>query len=336
MSFAARGIPIHTRSLSTTLREAPADDASFSAYVLDLRKRGAVPVGGDIQGPGIIHHMLLDGLVDRSARRYRSIEARMPTVAFEPAPGTRGESCRDRIGNVLGLAGLPLDDDYARGVGTEIGGVLGCSHVLTLAQLMGPSIRWGLDVDERSADTAPRGDGERIFRRDVTVDGFVEGDNLLLVAQLNDLHFRAAAVCESAPDLLGAQTEVRVQGTLSLQGMQISDVFIEERRRTLETLDSAPWRPRPDRTAFVEGERLSAGISSRLVQAFGTPGDDRPLLDTLLMLAPATIQCLASYRDSWTQLGGSKLAETGGHADSCYMWRTGGALQARRNTDQTD
>ena len=42
----------------------PAPDVAFAAYVLDLRKRGFAPVGGDLQGTGIIHHMRLDGSID--------------------------------------------------------------------------------------------------------------------------------------------------------------------------------------------------------------------------------------------------------------------------------
>jgi len=330
MSFAASGIPIHTRSLSVTLRQAAGEDVDFSAYVLDLRKRGVVPVGGDLQGPGIIHHMLLEGTVDAAVPAYRTITSSMPTVAFEPSPGTGGESCRDLIANVPGLVGTPLGDGYPRAVGAEIGGIRGCSHVLTLAQLLGPTIVSALRARSERGGTAPREKGERWFRRDVTVDGYVEDDALHLLAQLNDLHLGATASSRVAPDLLAGQTEIRVQGTLSLGDMRMAGVLIEERHRTVETLDSAPWRRRPDRTPLLEGATLASGISARLLRAFGDPGVDRPLLDTLLMLAPATIQCLASYRDSWTQLGTSKLAETGGHADSCYMWRTGGALLLRR------
>ncbi|MDG2307239.1 MAG: DUF2889 domain-containing protein [Candidatus Binatia bacterium] len=330
MTFSARGIPIHTRSLSTTLREGAGGAVAFDGYVLDLRKRGAVPVGGYIQGPGIIHHMQLSGTVDRTVPAYREIEAQMPSVAFEASPGTGGESCRDRIGNVAGLIGLPLGDGYPRAIGREIGGVLGCSHILTLAQLLGPTIVWGLERDAERAGGSGRPSGERFFRRDVTVDGYVDGDELRLLAQLNDLHLRPEAECEQTTDRLAEQVEVRVQATLSLAGMAVSGVLVEERRRTLADLETAPWRPRPERAALLDGGSFARGISGHILRGFGPGGNDRPVLDTFLMLAPATIQCLASYRDTWTKLGGSKLAESGGHADSCYMWRERGALQKRR------
>jgi hypothetical protein len=83
MPLSAAGNPLHTRSLSVTLSEAAAPEVAFAAYVLDLRKRGFAPVGGDLQGPGIIHHMRLDGRLDRTAARVTAIDAEMPNVAFE-------------------------------------------------------------------------------------------------------------------------------------------------------------------------------------------------------------------------------------------------------------
>ena len=326
MSITSSGLPIHTRSLSVTVRHASPDEAAFDGYVLDLRKRGVIPVAGDLQSTGIIHHMGLEGSVDRLHRSYRRVEARMPTVAFEASKRTGGESCRDRIGRVAGLSAVSLDASHARAVGAEIGGVQGCSHILTLAQLCGPTIAWALDAQPEDTPDP----GERIFRRDVTVDGFVEGDVLSLLAQLNDVHLNPARSCTLTTDRLAGQTEVRVRADLSLSTMKASNVLLEVRRRSIETLETAPWVDRPERAALLHGQSFASGISARLVDGFGNPGPDRPILDALLMLAPATIQCLASYRDSWTQLGQSKLAETGGHANSCYMWRTDGALQERR------
>src|SRR5262245_50873996 len=119
MQIDARGVPIHTRTLSVTLRADEEPLVAFEGYVLDLRKRGFVPVGGDLQGTGIIHHMLLSGMIDRDARQIRSIHAEMPRVAFEATPATGGESCRDLVGRVDSLAGVPLDATYSRRIGAE-------------------------------------------------------------------------------------------------------------------------------------------------------------------------------------------------------------------------
>jgi len=332
MQLHARGLPLHTRTLSVTLSAASADAVAFEGYVLDLRKRGCVPVAGDLQGTGIIHHMQLAGELDPTARTITRIAARMPTVAFEASFASQGESCRDLAGRVEHLAGVRIDDAWARSLGSEIGGPRGCSHVLTLAQLLGPSAAWGLDEDARILASPPRPAGERIFRRDLIVDGYELPDALYLTLQLNDLHFAPVAPGAAAADRFAAQLEVRAAALLTMPEMSTLELAIAERRRTSSILETAPWRSREDRATPLVGATLRSGISARLLQQFADVREDRPLLDALLMLAPATVQCLASYVDTWTQVpwmraGGS---ETGGFPDSCWMWRRDGALGRKR------
>ena len=47
------GHPLHTRSLSVALVQRSDGKLDVRAAIIDLRKRGVVPVGGDIQGPGL-------------------------------------------------------------------------------------------------------------------------------------------------------------------------------------------------------------------------------------------------------------------------------------------
>jgi hypothetical protein len=333
MQLEARGLPIHTRTLSVTLLAGSAGEVAVAAYVLDLRKRGVVPVAGDLQGTGIIHHMQIDGTIDPATRTLTQVTARMPTVAFEASVASAGESCRDLVGRVDQLGGTPLEDGYARRLGTEIGGPRGCSHVLTLAQLIGPTAAWALDEDQRLHATTPaRRAGERIFRRDVSVDGYEADGALYLTLQMNDLHFSPIADGAAASDRFAGQLEVRVAARLTMPEMTLVEIAIGERRRTAKALESARWRARDDRAAPLVGASLRSGISSALIRQFKDPGDDRPLLDALLMLAPATIQCMASFIDTWTQVPWMSAAgsETGGYPDSCYMWRRDGALGRKR------
>lgn len=333
MQLEARGLPIHTRTLSVTLIATATEAIELSAYVLDLRKRGCVPVAGDLQGTGIIHHMQLAGTVDPRTRTLSSVGVRMPTVAFEASSASGGESCRDLVGRVDALAGASLDDGWIRRLGGEIGGPRGCSHVLTLAQLAGPTTVWALDQDRRLNGDAPRWRaGERLFRRDVVVDGYELEGELYLTLQMNDLHFAPIADGAPAVDRFGAQLEMRAAARLSMGAMELSACTIAERRRTAAELDTAAWRDRPDRSTPLVGASLRSGISAALLRQFGEPGEDRPLLDALLMLAPATVQCMASFIDTWTKVpwmaaGGN---ETGGYPDSCYMWRRDGALGKKR------
>lgn len=333
MQLDSRGIPSHTRTLSVTLRQGDAGRVDFSAYVLDLRKRGFVPVGGDIQGPGIIHHMTLNGTVDRDAGRIETIHGAMPTIAFEANAATGGESCRDRIGRVDGLAGTPLDGGYARRVGSEIGGVFGCSHVLTLGQLLGPTSAWALEQDRKhNGDGSVWTRGERIFRRDIVVDGNDLDGSLAMSALLTDLHIRPGGPRAEAAARFGRQLELRLGIRIDLAQMRIVEASLSERSRGATDLESAPWRDRPDRADALAGLSLRSGVTREVLGRFGGDKHDRPLLDLVLMIAPATLQCVASFIDTYTRTGGAgrAAAETGGFPDSCYMWRSDGALQARR------
>lgn len=333
MQLAARGVPIHTRTLSVTLRAAPDGKLAFDGYVLDLRKRGFVPVAGDLQGTGIIHHMLLEGSVDRAARTVERMSARMPTVAFEASAASAGESCRDLVGRVDALAGTPLDGGWAKRLGVEIGGPRGCSHVLTLAQLVGPTVAWAIDQDERlHGSSYARRTGERIFRRDVVIDGYEDAGDLYLTLQANDLLLAPAAADAPASDRFAAQLELRAQCRLGVPMMDVAELALEERRRTSADFETAVWCERSDRTTPIVGASLRSGISSLLLRQFSDAGDDRPLLDALLMLAPATVQCMASFIDTWTQVPWMRGdgSETGGYPDSCYMWRRDGALGKKR------
>ena len=325
--------PIHTRSLSVTLTHGTAERVDFAAYIIDLRKVGFAPVGGDLQGPGIIHHMRLDGSVDRAARRIESIAAQMPTVAFEAVPATGGDSCRDLIGRVDHLAGLPLDGGAARTVGAEIGGPRGCSHILTLAHLLVPTLAWGLAEDDRlQGAAAVRRPGERLFRRDVTIDGSeLAPGELELTAQLNDLHFAPAAALAVPFDRFAAQREIAITGRVAMYDLLLRDLAARERVRSAAELRSAEWQDRHASVAAFDGRSLRAGISAAVLEQFADPGDFAPLRDALLMLAPALIQCFAAL-DLWAMMSpdSASAAETGGLPDSCYMWRRGGPLTARR------
>jgi len=334
MPLSATGHPLHTRSLSVALMADEPPRVAFAAYVLDLRKRGFAPVGGDLQGTGIIHHMRLDGVIDRATGRIERISAQMPAIAFEASAATGGESCRDLIGRVDHLAGTVLDDAYARGVGAEIGGTRGCSHILTLAHLLGPTARWAFAVDERlHGASAARRAGERIFRRDVTIDGYEPAfGEIALTLQLNDVHFAPAPALAEPMQRFGAQTEITASAAVRMMDLTVQGVSVHERRRTASTFASADWQARDDAAAPLTGQSLRAGVSGRLLAHFADPGDDAPLRDALLQLAPAIIQCFAAL-DIWAmRQDGNAVAETGGLPDSCYMWRRDGALVKTRRT----
>ncbi len=340
MSFVrldVRGHPLHTRALSVSLVARADAKLDLHAYVLDLRKRGFVPVGGDLQSSGIVHHMRLDGVVDPATATLESVTAAQPNVAFEPAAATEGESCRDPIGRVAALAGMQFDASWAKQIGNEIGGPRGCSHILTLAQLLGSTVAWALAREHELHGAPPRRlPGERVFRRDLIVDGHEPADGRMeLAAQLIDLHFAPAPARAKSMDRFAAELELRLLAELEFPMMVVERLSAAERCRDADSLERAVWRDRSDRVADLVGLRLAQGISGELLRRFADAAADRPLLDVLLMLAPTLVQCAAAVSDPWAVAAQRErwFVGLGGAPDSCYMWRSGGALDRARKAE---
>jgi len=85
------GEPMHTRAQSVcVVRRADGLLEAFGS-LLDLRTRGFLPVGGSMQGMGIIHHMELGWVIDPTVGLVREWRPAQPTVAFEATPETAGE-----------------------------------------------------------------------------------------------------------------------------------------------------------------------------------------------------------------------------------------------------
>jgi DUF2889 family protein len=332
MDLDVTGHPLHSRAFTVVLVERADGRLDLQASILDLRKRGFVPVAGDLQGPGIVHHMQLAGIVDPTVPRLDTVAAAQPNVAFEPSAVTGGESCRDPIRRIEALAGAALDADFARRLGAEIGGNRGCSHLLTLAQLTASTVAWALAHDPVPG---PRRPGERRFRRDLVIDGHEPAAaRLQMAVQLTDLHFAPAPPVATPMARFGAERTLRLRVDVDLGSFVLEGAQGAERYREATTLD-APWASRADALAGLPGLGLSRGASAELFRRFGEAADDRPLLDALLMLAPALIQCVAANSEPFATLFQSdpSLVAMGGLPDSCYMWRRDGALQRTRPSD---
>src|SRR5206468_54582 len=82
------------------------------------------------------------------------------------------------------------------------------------------------------------------------------------------------------------------------------------------------WRAHGEAVAWLVGRRLGGGITAELLARLGGAPDDRPLLDTLLMLAPALVQCAAAMSEAWPLAfrANPSVVAMGGLTDSCYMW----------------
>lgn len=334
MRLELQGDPLHTRSLSVTLLEGEPDRVVARASLLDLRKRGFVPVGGDLQPAGIVHDMRLEAEVARSTERVLRLEAAQPVVAFEPSALTRGESCRDIAGGMTALAGACLDTSWSRRVSEASGGPRGCSHLVTLAQLLGPTIHWALGRERDLVDTpAQRRRGEWLFRRAIVVDGALgaRGESVGLAVQLTDLHSRPAAPGAPSMERFAEALEVRALAEIALGSQRLLELRIAERRRTRTRLDTA-WSPREALGADLRGLSFGRGVSAVLVERLGEHPGDRPLLDALLALAPTLIQVYAALSERWPEMAAQDgwVVGLGSRPDACWMWRGGGALDRAR------
>ncbi len=334
MRLDAHGHPLHTRALSVTLARRADGRLDAHADLLDLRKRGFVPVGGDLQPAVIVHHMMLDGVVDPATAVLESLAVRQPHVAFEPSVTTGGESCRDPADRMAALAGARLDAGWSARLSAEIGGPRGCSHVLTLGQLLGSSVAWALA--HAPAGEAPQRAGERVFRRDVIVDGCepAEGE-VALALQLTDLFWAPAPPRARAMDRFAAVHEVRALVAVDLARYVFGAIRAAERRRVAATLADAPWVDRSADVAGLAGLGLGRGVSAAILARFAAAPDDGPLRDALLMLAPALIQVMAALSEAWPAVARAQgwVVGMGGRPDSCWMWREGGALLRARTPE---
>ena len=320
--------PIHTRMLTVELQADGPEAALARGQVIDLRKRGLVPVPGSLQLPGVIHHMALRARIEGETRVVVRVDVEQPAVAFEPSASTGGESCRDPAPALQALVGRPLDDQFLPALSACFGGPRGCTHLLTLARLLASASRRGLAL-EATLVGPPREAGERFFRRALTIDGFeLPGREMELAVQLCDVHVVRGARADSL-DRLALQTEVRAFVRLDFATTGVRELRLEERSRTRAALD-VPFADRSELVRDLVGRPLVGGLGAALVERFGARPDDAPRLDALLALAPGYVQCVAAVSDLFLPRGAAPNASLGAGVDSCFMWRSGGALQAHR------
>ena len=336
--FVASGHPLHTRTLTVEAVRSSDDRVRLDGVILDLRKCGFVPTGGELQTAGFIHHMQLRFELDAASARIVELDTAQPTVAFEATPLSGGDSCRDPAPRLQALVGERLDADFVRRLGGVFGGALGCSHLLTLAQLMGASAPRFLAA-ERQLEA--RATGDRIGRRSLFLDGFERAEGGLEIAlQLSEFLTRPARDVRYPLDRLARQHEIRLLARLDREVSRIEALDAVERQRDAGTLASAAWQSRSEALAGLVGAPALRGLAGRVLAQLGDGETNAPLRDAMLNLAPGTIQCLAalSHRLIAHFSGGSAAASggvprelsVGGYPDSCYMWRSDGPLARTR------
>lgn len=326
-------LPLHTRALSIEAAAA-AEGVAVRGSLIDLRKCGVVPVGGDLGTPGLVHHMWVDALIDAAAPRLCRLRAQQPRVAFEPSRLTGGESCRDPAARLAELDGALLDDGFARRLSAVQGGARGCSHLLTITQVLIAGVTWALRTGALSAADGARRQGERIFRRDIVVDGSRDANGEIeLLAQLTDVTFAAAPPIAQPMQRFAALREVRVRASVDPATMCFARLAAAERQRDAGALAAVEWTDRSASLGGLRGVTVFRGVSAALMALLGGTVDDGPLLDAALLLAPTFIQVCGAMSEHWLARAAAadSLLGMGGLPDSCYMWRRDGALDRLRS-----
>ncbi|AMN46211.1 hypothetical protein ACG33_03635 [Steroidobacter denitrificans] len=344
--FETGGYPIHCRTLIVEVFQDESVQGESGrvralATILDLRKQGWLPTGGELQTAGIIHHMLLDVLVDTVSGRIERFEPGQQVVAFEASERTAGDSCRDPIHLLRGMVGETLATGNTRRLREIFGGPLGCSHLLTLAQLVVSFLPEVIERERREATARQhcRERGERIAKRIIVIDGFEYGDgNQEAAIQLTDVHTLPFAAMTGPLDRFGAQHEVRAIIRVDAAAMTISAFDAAERMRTRTDLGTAGWQNRHEELSWLDGHPVMQGLAPALLHRYAADTSREPLLAALINVAPSLVQSLSARVTRMIELearrGGrlslEKGAGIGGFPDSCYIWRSGGCMTKMR------
>jgi hypothetical protein len=333
-ALVASGHPLHTRTLQVEAFRTVAG-LRLEGTILDLRKCGFVPTGGELQTAGFIHHMQLGLELDGAARIERVVVAQ-PVVAFEPTGETGGDSCRDPAPRLQALVGERVDADFVRRLGGVFGGPLGCSHLLTLAQWMAAGVPGLL------AGASAHAAGERAGKCVLFLDGFERPEGGVEVAiQQSEFVLRPRAEVGFPLERLARQHEVRVLAKLDAGLARLEAIDAAERERGAETLATAAWQRRAEAVAPLAGGPALRGLAARVL---ALERASAPLQSALLNLAPGVIQCFAALAHRMVgrlpggrSPGGALPRElsVGGFPDSCFMWRRDGPLGRSRAKAET-
>jgi hypothetical protein len=325
------GQPLHTRSLTLVVSELGAGRVRALANVIDLRKSGFTPMFGDVQPAGLIHDMELDARVELATARLETLTTTQRRVAVEAAPITRGESCRDPAARLQALVGSAIGGpEFARALSAAQGGPRGCSHLLTLFQLVADALPRALERERGlRAQGAVRRQCESLFRRSLLLDGVRAGPrSLQLAVQLGDWHNAPDDGAGAPAERLVHVHEVRVLAQVDLGTGRVAEVRAAERERH-RTWPDVRWVERSADAGTIVGQPILPGLGGYVLRRLTSPAD-RMLAHALLHLAPGFVQCTALFAERGPD-GGRKdgpplPVPVGGYADSCYMWRVQGPL----------
>ena len=344
-----QGLPLHTRSLTVSVKRSTENRWLVRGDVIDLRKNGIVPTSYDIQPSGIIHSMNIELDLNPETLRIEAMRVDQPFVAVEASEVTKGECCRDPAPLLLDLTGERLDGDFAKKLGSVFAGPLGCSHLLTLFQLIASTVPRAAELERTRLlrDEIPQAIGNRFFRRSVFVDGFQASSLLTDVSvQLADTMTRPLTQKTHSMGRLELSHEVKTFASIDRKRFGIERLEVRERRRNAESLTTSEWVDHSERLSSLVGTPLIPGLAGRIFRLVGDEPDLSAVRDNLLMFAPGFIQVTAAQMEAYfeeqaharaeaeaagnTATNAPAVASLGGNTGACYMWREGGPIEKAR------
>jgi hypothetical protein len=328
------GLPLHTRSLTVSISRRTGSVWHARGDIVDLRKNGFVPTSYDIQPSGIIHSMSIELDFDPDSLEIYQIAVDQPFIAVDPSPETEGECCRDPAPRLLDFKGDHLDPGFTKRLSAHFGGPLGCSHLLTLFQLMASTIPLGVaEEQERMVREGSEARFEdRFFRRSVFIDGHLRSDNRVDTSiQLADTHTRPLQPGGGFIERLESSHEWKILASIERKRFQIEALSARERRRLSSSVGTASWVDHDALLAPLVSTPIIPGLAGRIFKLLPESTSSGSLRDSLLQLAPGFIQIVAALMDDYfearaqaEQDGAAPKAEVnaiGGNSNSCYMWR---------------
>ena len=155
---------------------------------------------------------------------------------------------------------------FATRLGAAIGGPLGCSHVLTLAQAASARPReLALDRRPRAPRRRPaRRPGERVFQRSLAIDGVAAPEGgLELVLQQADVHCAPAPADAQPLDRLARHHELRVHAHGRSRRAWRCGRSRAAERSSESACAAVAWRDRDADVAWLDGPAARSAVSPR-------------------------------------------------------------------------
>lgn len=336
--------PLHTRMISIRLGWGDAGEVVVFGRIVDLRKRGLVPLVGKLQGPGIVHDMSVRLRLRGDDLTIVAIDPQMAAYPFAAAAATRNEACPQILPGVQSLVGSTLADGYDSGLVSSIGGPRGCFHVFTLLRLLGPAVVSAMSRERERRKAAGRRQtaaaaGSPIFARSLIVDGLHgQGMRLTLHANLFDLDYVLGAETLPIEEEMASSFEAIAEVEVELPNLTVVDSSLRTRSGGASIATPGAWRDEPIASRIVdltmykgytaEVQRIFAETAAN-TQTQTAPGAEiEAMQHVLFMLAPAMLQCMPSLFDEieWRP---RRAEGSRGAVDSCHMWRADGPLMQR-------